>query len=972
MLFLVAFAFSVLTASNAHADDPRLDYHTITTPHFWVHYHDGTEAFAKKVAVASEEAHTILSPMLRWTPRRRTHVVVNDRIDTANGSATVFGRKQINVFGMPPEADSVLGFYDDWVRVLVFHEYVHILHLDTVLGIPPLVNRVIGKQWVPNQTLPRWYIEGIATYYESATTRGGRVKSSLFQMYLRAAALTDQFFDLGATTGLPVDWPTGTTAYLYGGFFLDYVFSRYGEDFGAEFNHRYGRRMIPWALNTISERVSGETFEELFDEWAAVEAGKAVAQLVEVEAGGRTPVHLVTDRGGRSGFPRVRPDTNEIWFYDFDYERAPYYASVLTTGEALERRFEVEAGAGPAAFSADGAELLYSQSETFESSYRYLDLWAYRLENGSRRRLTRGERAREPAVSPDNRWLVYVRNRGGTMELVLRDFQHLSAQPRVLVSGRTHDSDDPARWQQIATPDWAPDGDRLVFSWWRQDDGQRDLFTVDLTDPEAKPVRLTDDFAVDVDPHWATADRIYFASDRTGIYNVYVTDPSGEEVRQVTNVVNGVFAPRLSPDGRSIYVSTYGSDGFDIGRVEVPAELSDAPPSELDELERVAYPEIDTTTFEDEGYHPLRWMAPLTLTPQLGVVTSGAGFGASIAGNDPIGHHAYQISGGFTTGREISDRSANLGVSYGYGGLPVDVSLGGSLRDRPRSRALFIGNDYQPFIERAWVGRLGLSYPFRGLIDTLSFGASYTVDHTLFGERPQVEFDPADLEPTLPEQGWFNELGFTLRYSNRESYPRSVTTSSGWSASVSLEIQNPAIGSDFEAVELGYGFDVFLQNPIWPRHVLALYLDGAVTVSERRDPRRYSIGGNTPQDVFTSIVFQNQRRAFVVRGFPPNVSSGGQFQIGKLSYRFPILDLDEGLSTVPVFLRQLKGDIFLDTGGAFDGFLADNSYLTGVGAEVLLESMFAYYLFGNLRLGYARGLGPDGIHEVYVLFGGGF
>jgi hypothetical protein len=969
---VVAFAFSVLTASNAHADDPRLDFHTITTPHFWVHYHDGTEAFAKKVAVASEEAHAILSPLLRWTPRRRTHVVVNDRVDTANGSATVFGRKQINVFAMPPESDSVLGFYDDWVRVLVFHEYVHILHLDTILGIPPLVNMVIGKQWAPNQTLPRWYIEGIATYYESSTTRGGRVDSSLFKMYLRTAALTDEFFDLGAATGLPVEWPRGTVAYLYGGFFLDYVFEKHGEEFGTEFNHRYGRRMLPWALNAISDSISGESMQELWNQWTAAEAGKALATRVAVQAGGRTPLTLVTDRGGRSGFPRLRPGTNEVWFYYFDHERAPYYSSILTTGSDLRRRVEVEAGAGPAGFSADGAELLYSQSQTFESSYRYLDLYAYRIESGTRRRLTEGERAREPAVSPDNRWLAYVRNRSGTMELVVRDFQHPSAEPRVLVSGLTRDEDDPARWQQIATPDWSPDGNRLVFSWWRQDDGQRDLFTIDVTDPEAKPVRLTDDFAVDVDPHWARPDRIFFSSDRTGVYNVYVIEPESGEVQQVSNVVNGVFAPRLSPDGRTVWVSTYGPDGFDLGRFELPDEFRPAPPSELDQIEPVAYPEIDTSDFSNGSYNPLRWLAPLRFTPQLGVVTSGAGFGATIEGNDPIGHHGYQISGGFTTGETLADRGANVGISYRYDGLPVDVSLRGSLRDRPRTRALFIGNDYEPFIEREWLGRIGLSYPFRGLLDTLSFRASYSVDYTMFQDQPAVDYDPADLEPTYPEQGWFNELGFGLRYSNRESYPRTVSTASGWSASIGLDVQDPAIGSDFKTLELGYGFDLFLQNPIWPRHVLALFLDGQITVSDRRDPRRYAIGGNTPQDVFTSAVFQAQRRAFVVRGFPPNVSSGSQFQIGKLSYRFPILDLDHGFSTVPLFFRQLKGSLFVDTGGAFDGFLADANYLTGIGGEVLLESMFGYYLFGNFRLGYARGLGPDGIHEIYALFGGGF
>ena len=40
----------VVAVPRAHADDPTLGYHTITTPHFFVHYHDGIEALANEVS----------------------------------------------------------------------------------------------------------------------------------------------------------------------------------------------------------------------------------------------------------------------------------------------------------------------------------------------------------------------------------------------------------------------------------------------------------------------------------------------------------------------------------------------------------------------------------------------------------------------------------------------------------------------------------------------------------------------------------------------------------------------------------------------------------------------------------------------------------------------------------------------------------------------------------------------------------
>ena len=730
---------------------------------------------------------------------------------------------------------------------------------------------------------------------------------------------------------------------------------------------------MPWALNSLARDVSGETFDELYDQWRAAEAGSAVARLVEVSAAGATKVDRITREGGNTGWPRRRPGTSESWFYYFDHESAPVYASVLTTGGDVERRFEVEGGAGAFGFTPDGDELVYSQSITFESSYRYLDLFAYHIPTKARRRLTEGERARDPAISPDGKTIAYVRNRAGTMELVVRPYPHTSGAARVLVSGLAHAQSDPAHWQQIATPHWSPDGRRIAFSWWRQSDGQRDLWIVDLdAPPDVAPIRLTDDFAVDLDPFWAEDGLIYFSSDRTGIYNVYAVEPETASVMQVSNVVDGLFTPHLSPDQRWVYAGAYGPDGFDLARFARPERYVDAQPSRLDELVAVSYPEVDASQFEEGPYRPARWLGPLLLKPELGVVTSGAGLGASVESYDPIGHHAWELAAGVTVGREIADRSANVGLSYSYGGLPVSVGVSGLARDYSRARSYFVSSDYLTYLERQVLGSLRLSYPFRGLIDTLSVSLRYDLDYRKFQDVPQTELDPMDLEPTLPQLGWFNSMGLALSYSNREAYPQSVTTSKGWSASVGFDVQDPVIGSDYRNLELNYGFDLYLQNPIWERHVLALLFDGAVTVSELDAPRRFAIGGNRPQDVFTSLVLQQQRREFVVRGFAPNITTGAHYQVVRGEYRFPILTLDEGLSTVPVFLRRLKGSLFLDHGGAYDGFLADADLLTGVGAELSLETVFAYYLFGNVRLGYARGLGPDGINELYFLFGGGF
>lgn len=98
-------------------------------------------------------------------------------------------------------------------------------------------------------------------------------------------------------------------------------------------------------------------------------------------------------------------------------------------------------------------------------------------------------------------------------------------------------------------PVWSPSGDQIAFS-----GGERDASHVYVVNLRGEFVRrLTRDTSTNVGSSWSPDGRwFYFASDRTGRYEVWKVPPGGGEARQITEA--GGILPHESEDGFLYYV----------------------------------------------------------------------------------------------------------------------------------------------------------------------------------------------------------------------------------------------------------------------------------------------------------------------------------------------------------------------------------------------------------------------------------
>src|SRR5690606_3923528 len=250
---------------------PHERWQTLDTPHFRVTFGEGLEPLARQAAARAEWAYEQLRLQLTDPPSGKIEIVLTDAVDYANGLATPFPTNRIVLYAQPPTDVVELSFTTDWLELLVLHELVHIFHLDEAGGIWSALRGVLGRNAAlfPQVLAPTWVHEGLATYYESKLTPAGRVRGTLFDMMLRAAILDDAFFGIDRVSGEPRTWPGGSSRYVYGALFLDFIAQRYGEEAVPAFVERYGRQLIPYWLSHAARPAIGRSLPGAWREWEA-------------------------------------------------------------------------------------------------------------------------------------------------------------------------------------------------------------------------------------------------------------------------------------------------------------------------------------------------------------------------------------------------------------------------------------------------------------------------------------------------------------------------------------------------------------------------------------------------------------------------------------------------------------------------------------------------------------------------------
>ncbi len=948
-VWLIAGMCLVLSSSAwaGVSHDSRLDWFSISSDHFIVHYHNDLKEHAQEVLAISERVHRRLSKRYSWNPRRRTEIVLTNESDLANGSAVFFPSNRMTLQVPPPDDIRSLEDHAGWMELLIEHEYVHILHLDKVRSWPEGFRTVFGRNilFFPNAFNPFWVIEGMATYEETDFARGiGRGQSSFFNMLIRME-MEGKLKPIHQVNQPIVSWPAGTTRYLYGVHFIQFVADRYGDDKVIELVEEYSNNLLPFFINTNSRKVLGEKLTPLWEEYEAYLHEEFDSVTKKIKSRGIRDGERLTKRGYFTGPLSVLPD-GRAFYINYDGRRYPALWRISPEGTHkklatlnFNGRLDAHATSG----------VLISQTELCNNASTNYDLYVIDSETGKKRRLTRCARFRFSSWMPDGQHIIAVQNQEGNSAL-----QYLDDEGRLLKN----------LWQgsdgtMISNPDVSPDGRYVVASLWRPKTGWNlELFDID----ERRWQPLTRDSAIENHPRFDhNGENILFTADYDGVYNIRRLEIKSSRIETLTNVLGGAFYPGITGDGRSLIYIGANPEGFDVYRIPLQSQKTRPPPQLVltsPGPTGIPLPPAQPVDHSDQKtYSPGKGLLPTWWFPRLSIDSDRTEIGALTSGWDALQRHVYAADIAYDTKNEVWVGQ----FDYFYDRwLPiVKFSVGRSLSLLRNTTGEIVAGRFNDEIEA------GLVFPWLSVKNrwTMQLGVVQNTNKEAYTDPGYIASGPFE----------DNVLGLAGTYASTRIFPKSISRIGRELLLVAED--SDTLGDSFYTGQVYTGgWREFV--PLVGEHVLALRLTAGYGTEQ---PRPFSLGGTGNVNFLPPILAGSlvdspfNRRQYALRGYPEGLPqlTGRRMNLASLEYRFPLGLLERGYMAPPIGVHQFHGSLFVDTGAAWNDSRPDE-YFTGAGLELTADMIWFYSLPIRLTVGGAHGFDAGGIDDFYVRLSAAF
>lgn len=563
--FFLLFILSANSFAQLTEFHPELDWYTIKREHVEVHFHDGAERTAKVVAKIAEEIWEPITSLYEYQPEK-VHYIIKDIDDYSNG-ATYFFDNKIEIWTSALDFD--LRGTHNWLRNVISHEFTHLVQIQASMKssrqIPAVFFQVLNYEderrpdilyGFPNFimsyplatiNIPAWFAEGTAQYMrdEFDYDRWDTHRDMILRSYaLEGKMLTWNQMGVFGKTSL------GNESVYNSGFALTrYIAQQYGEDKLREVSNALGK-WKNFSIDAAFEDVLGKNGDEIYNEWKAFitksykdRTSEVLKNLVAGE--------MIAKEGFGNFYPTYSPDGKKLIY--ISNKTSDYFgpASVYLYDLETKKEKSIVSGVRSTLSWIPGEnKIIYAKLEDDNPNwYNVHDLYVYDIDKEDEKRLTHNMRANQPDVSNDGKKIVFLFQKDGTTNLGIADIDGKNFKQLTFFQDG----------EQVYNPKFSNDDSFIVFDY--SFHHTRDIVRVNSDGSNYKVLLQTDND--ERNPVFDKEGNLIYASDETGIFNIYKLNLDTGEKEQLTNVTGGAFMPDINADGGIVYAG-YTSSGYKI------------------------------------------------------------------------------------------------------------------------------------------------------------------------------------------------------------------------------------------------------------------------------------------------------------------------------------------------------------------------------------------------------------------------
>ena len=581
---IILFLVPIYLSSQSLYNHPEIEWQTIETEHFKIHFYSDTKILAREAAGILEYVYPFITDLYQYEPKKKTHLTFKDTEDIANGVAYYYDGKML-IWASP--LDIALRGSHKWLENVLTHEFTHIIsiqkamkagttipgafvqwigyeketHKNVLYGYP---NTVVSYP-IPAAVVPPWLAEGTAQHmYPNADWDNW---DSHRDMILRDQALNDNLLSFEEINTFGKCGIGNESVYNSGYAFVNYIVEIFGEE-TLRLLMKELSNPFQYSIDKVIKKATGIDGKKLYEQYLKrlkEKYQKSTKLIIKDD----NYINILQEKGTTNLYPKWSPGGGSYTYIsnkNNDYfSQTNLYVYNFTSKE--DKKIASGVHSAPT-WGAGDSIIYYSKKPNMNDlkGYRYYDLYAYDIKEDKETRLTKLARAISPVYIEYFNSIAYIAMDSGKQSIFIYS----------LDSDKSKKIKDFGDNRILHNLYFDPKENRLLFDYTIHH--FRNIASLSLDDYYVADIISTVDND-ERDVCIKNDGKLLFSTDVGGIYNISQQDSLG--VNHYTNVKGGAFMPNVNKDGKILF-SLYQDGGYKIAIIDTPKVINSVAYSTLD------------------------------------------------------------------------------------------------------------------------------------------------------------------------------------------------------------------------------------------------------------------------------------------------------------------------------------------------------------------------------------------------------